>query len=153
MLRLLPFTRFISSVSLRSFSRVPIILGDLGEGTKEATVKTWFLQEGAEVQEVGNRLCYYSTMISVRFSLTSLWPLFLQLFQAGSLKSCKKKTQSVRLAMHFVKSRHLEYLPFLLLDQILLPIKPPFKRKRLLLLHKSKVRLHNLLLKIVLLNF
>ena len=28
----------------RSFStRVPITLGDLGEGTKEATVKTWFL--------------------------------------------------------------------------------------------------------------
>lgn len=47
MLRLLPFSRLLASTSLRSFSRVPIILGDLGEGTKEATVKTWFLKEGA----------------------------------------------------------------------------------------------------------
>ena len=47
MLRLLPFSRMLSAGCGRCFSRVPIILGDLGEGTKEATVKTWFLQEGA----------------------------------------------------------------------------------------------------------
>lgn len=32
--------------------RIAVKLGDLGEGTKEATIKQWFVQPGAQVQEV-----------------------------------------------------------------------------------------------------
>lgn len=31
-----------------------IELGDLGEGTKEATIKQWFVKPGAEVKEVNS---------------------------------------------------------------------------------------------------
>ena len=31
---------------------IPVRLGDLGEGTKEATIKQWFVQPGASVKEV-----------------------------------------------------------------------------------------------------
>ena len=30
---------------------IPIKLGDLGEGTKEATIKTWFIKEGSKINE------------------------------------------------------------------------------------------------------
>ena len=33
---------------------VPIKLPDLGEGTKEATIKTWFKKEGDLIEEVIN---------------------------------------------------------------------------------------------------
>lgn len=33
---------------------IPVKLGDLGEGTKEATIKQWFVQPGGQVKEVRN---------------------------------------------------------------------------------------------------
>lgn len=39
-------------LNIANFGKViPIKLGDLGEGTKEATVKTWFVKEGAKIKE------------------------------------------------------------------------------------------------------
>jgi pyruvate/2-oxoglutarate dehydrogenase complex dihydrolipoamide acyltransferase (E2) component len=36
-----------------AFSKlIPVKLGDLGEGTKEATIKQWFVKPGSSVKEV-----------------------------------------------------------------------------------------------------
>ena len=39
------------SMFARMFGIVPVKLGDLGEGTKEATIKQWFVKEGESVKE------------------------------------------------------------------------------------------------------
>jgi hypothetical protein len=39
---------------VRNFAIVQVALPDLGEGTKEATIKEWYVQPGSKVQEVSN---------------------------------------------------------------------------------------------------
>jgi len=47
------FTRKIYAFKKLNFSKIiQLKLGDLGEGTKEATIKQWFKQEGETIEEV-----------------------------------------------------------------------------------------------------
>lgn len=44
---------FMGSMASRGFGKlVKVALPDLGEGTKEATIKEWFVQPGSIVKEV-----------------------------------------------------------------------------------------------------
>lgn len=58
---------------MRWFAKlVRINLPDLGEGTKEATIKEWFVKEGQRIKEVTQFSSYFnSTMTFVKCSLTS----------------------------------------------------------------------------------
>lgn len=53
-LKFLPKFKNLQKMFFRSFSQniAYIKLGDLGEGTKEATVKKWYKQVGERVEEV-----------------------------------------------------------------------------------------------------
>ncbi len=41
----------------RYFANIDVKLPDLGEGTKEATVKEWYVKVGDEVEEVSSLSC------------------------------------------------------------------------------------------------
>lgn len=45
---------------------IPVKLGDLGEGTKEATIKQWFVKQGGEVKEVLTLLLCFVVRRSMR---------------------------------------------------------------------------------------
>lgn len=63
---------------MRWFAKlVRINLPDLGEGTKEATIKEWFVKEGQRISEVRNIPCilcaFVSTKTYVRYSPINSW--------------------------------------------------------------------------------
>ena len=69
----------------RNFGKlVKIHLPDLGEGTKEATIKEWYVEPGSIVNEVSflskinNLKFFYSLMIWSKYLQTSLLPKFRQ---------------------------------------------------------------------------
>lgn len=41
----------MNDINVRDFGRVAILLPDLGEGTKEATIKEWYVKPGSKVEE------------------------------------------------------------------------------------------------------
>ena len=57
----------------RHFAQIAVKLPDLGEGTKEATVKEWYVKVGDEVEEV-SVLLYAAgrTMTATSLSLCSM---------------------------------------------------------------------------------
>lgn len=58
---------------------IPIKLPDLGEGTKDATIKEWFVKEGQHIKEVTDFPKVLSMMIFVKSLLINLSLKFLQL--------------------------------------------------------------------------
>jgi Biotin-requiring enzyme len=47
---------------------IRINLPDLGEGTKEATIKEWFVKEGQKIKEVGILMVHHNNM---KYSMTT----------------------------------------------------------------------------------
>lgn len=89
---------FFGSNSRFFSNSVSVDLPDLGEGTKEATIKEWYVKPGDRVEEVSlslinfNHVFVFSLMTLLKFLLISLLPRFLRLVQVLFKKYVMKWT-------------------------------------------------------------
>lgn len=90
------------------FSKIiPIKLPDLGEGTKEATIRTWYKKEGETVEEVKierNKILIklYRKIKLWKYSQTSWWLIFPPPQKEKYIRFIIQVMSSVWWAKHFV---------------------------------------------------